>query len=112
MLPEVEPVRVTNQSFGLRKKHMFWAAGAIVLALVIGLVVWTVSGSSTRFPVRVNGRYGYIDKSAKVVISPQFDRAEPFAEGYAPVQTGNRWGYVDKTGKMVVSPQFDMADPF
>ena len=31
-------------------------------------------------------KYGFIDKSGKVVIEPQFDDAEPFSEGLAKVQ--------------------------
>ena len=31
-------------------------------------------------------KYGFIDKSGKVVIEPQFDEAYPFSEGLAWVQ--------------------------
>ena len=30
-------------------------------------------------------KYGFIDKSGKVVIEPQFDRAGSFSEGFARV---------------------------
>ena len=31
-------------------------------------------------------KYGFIDKSGKMVIEPQFDDAEPFSEGLAKVR--------------------------
>ena len=63
------------------------------------------------YPVVVNGRWGFVNKSGETVINPQFDRAEGFAEGLAPVRMG-RWGYVDSSGKIAVVPQFDKADVF
>jgi len=64
-------------------------------------------------PVRAAGKWGYIDNTGKVVITPQFDEAWFFSEGLAPVRIGDetsgKWGYIDKTGKFVVMPQFDNA---
>ncbi len=54
---------------------------------------------------------GYIDKTGKVVIKPQFDgdSARDFYEDLAAVKIGGKWGYIDKTGKVVIKPQFDDA---
>ena len=52
----------------------------------------------------VNG--GFIDKTGKIIITPQFDRISLFSEGLACVKIGNKWGYVDKTGKIIITPQF------
>ena len=59
-----------------------------------------------------DGKYGYIDKTGKMLISPQFDDAGSFFDGLAGVRTGPKWGYIDKTGKMVISAQVDFARPF
>jgi hypothetical protein len=32
--------------------------------------------------VRIGGKWGYIDRTGKYVINPQFDSAFPFFEGY------------------------------
>lgn len=56
------------------------------------------------FRVRVDGKWGYIDASGRVVIAPRFDRADPFSEGLAAVQEGEVLGYVDATGRMVLVP--------
>jgi hypothetical protein len=62
-------------------------------------------------PVGVDGKIGYIDGSGRVVIEPQFQRAEIFSEGLAPAGVGDtpfscRWGYIDKAGAWVIQPQF------
>ena len=46
--------------------------------------------------------YGYIDKSGKIVIAPQYDYANDFNEdGVAGVGIGDRHLMIDKTGKEV-----------
>ncbi len=51
--------------------------------------------------VNVNGKYGYIDKTGKYVINPQFDKAGSFSEELAVVEIGGKWVYIDKTGKFI-----------
>ena len=41
-------------------------------------------------------KYGFIDFDGNIVISPKYDYAEDFNEGYAKVRKGNKWGYIDK----------------
>jgi hypothetical protein len=106
-----ETVRVTRRSFSLSKKNTIIAALA-VFVVVIALGVMLATRSRALYPVMSGGKYGYIDKSAKVAIPPQFDRAGLFAEGMAAVAVGNRWGYIDRSGKLAIPPQFDLADPF
>jgi hypothetical protein len=50
-------------------------------------------------------KYGFIDRTGKTVIAPQFDLTYGFSEGLAAVQIGKKWGYVDTTGKTVIAPQ-------
>jgi len=75
------------------------------------------------------GTWGFIDKTGKVVIPPQFDWAMEFSEGLAAVEirtetrtpnpkggvdigTISKWGYINPTGEMVIQPQFDSAGTF
>ena len=62
--------------------------------------------------VRIDGRYGYIDPTGRVVIAPQFDAAGPFTGNYAEVQINGRSGAIDRTGRIVVPAQFDRLVPF
>lgn len=54
-------------------------------------------------------RFGFTDKTGKVIIKPKFDRADHFFEGRAPVKIDDKWGFIDKTGKMVIEPKFSIA---
>lgn len=68
--------------------------------------------NSGLYPILANGKYGFIDRSGKTVIDPQFDQALPFSEGMARVRVGTKWGYIDKKGALTITPQFDFAYPF
>jgi hypothetical protein len=49
-----------------------------------------------------NGKYGYIDKTGKIVIKPQFDKAYDFSEGLASISLNGKWGFIDNTGKIAI----------
>ncbi len=79
--------------------------------------------SEELFPIRQNGKWGYINRSGKIVIEPQFTNISSknykfnpgWSEGLAPVRFHNEawgWGYIDKTGKVVIKPQFSQAERF
>ena len=57
-------------------------------------------------------KYGFIDKSGKVVIELQFDDAGYFSEGLARVEKDGKWGFIDKSGKVVIEPQYDYVGDF
>lgn len=61
--------------------------------------------------VRISGLFGYVDKTGKVVIEPQFDLAGPFHDGFAEILVGHHTGVVAKTGKVVLEPQFARSTP-
>lgn len=59
------------------------------------------------FWILEDGKYGYIDKTGKVVIQPQFENTIGFREGLAATKMNGKYGYIDKTGKWVIEPKFD-----
>jgi hypothetical protein len=88
-------------------------------------------------PVRVDRKWGYIDKSGRIVVEPHFDGAVELKEGMGRVsvcepfpiserhaeQSGEFWspcggvgheriGFVDHTGTLVIQPSFDEAGEF
>jgi len=71
-----------------------------------------VAAGADRFPIAVDGRWGYIDGSGTVVIEPQFEEAHAFAEGLARVAVAGRYGYIDPTGVLAVDPRFLRAFDF
>lgn len=66
--------------------------------------------------VEINGqrrlRCGFIDKTGKLVVPPQYDEVRGFSEGYAALKIDGKWGFINKTGKEVVSPHYDHVKDF
>jgi len=81
----------------------------------------TASGQSKDelVPIEKNGLWGYADREDKVIIKPQFIRADRFSEGLALVWTRGvpltdsivksfvKMGYIDKTGRWVIHSRFE-----
>jgi len=57
--------------------------------------------------INKDDKYGFIDKSGKTVINPQFEAAYSFCGGFAAVMQNDKWGFIDKNGKIVINPQFE-----
>ena len=90
------------------------------------------SSDKELFPVTKDGKWGYINRVGKVVIQPQFDGGEEFAEGLAnvcvgpckfvkdnpnePISFEQTWqgkhGFIDANGKMVINPRYSVAGNF
>jgi hypothetical protein len=64
------------------------------------------------YPVHHLNRWGYMERSGKIVIQPSFNMALDFQEGLAPVQISQSWGYINSTGKVVIEPRYARADLF
>jgi WG containing repeat len=80
----------------------------------------SASPSLDRFLFMRNGKFGYIDRTGKIVIPAKFDRVgglthgdlTNFNEGLAAVDIGEKSGYIDPMGKIVVPLKFGRADSF
>jgi hypothetical protein len=53
-------------------------------------------------------KWGYVDATLQVVISPSFDNADDFVDGLARAAADNwtAWGIIDRTGKWVIPPKY------
>jgi hypothetical protein len=58
-------------------------------------------------PLYLDGKWGYKNAEGKMVITPQFDRAEDFCEGLAGIVLNSKLGFIDEKGNIIISPQFD-----
>lgn len=57
--------------------------------------------------VKQNGKWGYVDKTGKMIIKPSFTHADGFENGYAYVWQGNKKGMIDTTGKYIIEAKYD-----
>jgi hypothetical protein len=56
--------------------------------------------------------WGYIDRTWKFVIEPQFGDAWLFSEGVALINLDGKWGLIDKTGKILFQTNFFLMKEF
>ena len=73
----------------------------------------------TRCPLEPSGsrksfrmKWGYIDKTGKMVIPAEFESADPFSEGLGAINQCDQGFFVDKTGKRIVLGKFSYVSPF
>ena len=59
--------------------------------------------------VRLNDKWGFIDKSGTLVIPCKYDTAESFSEGFALIGLNGKWGFIDKSGTEVIPCKYDWA---
>ncbi|HEY9873583.1 MAG TPA: WG repeat-containing protein, partial [Candidatus Obscuribacterales bacterium] len=79
------------------------------ITLVVSKTIAESRETKTLFTIAKNGKYGYIDKTGRVVIKPQFDGVWELQDGLIKIKVGNKYGYIDKSGQVVIKPQFDDA---
>ena len=56
--------------------------------------------------------YGYIDSTSKIIISPQFQYASKFSDGFALVLDSSKYSFIDKSGKKIINYEFIDATLF
>jgi hypothetical protein len=64
------------------------------------------------FTIRDGRKFGFINRSGAVVVSPRFDAVGDVHEGRIPVYVGSHTGYIDLSGKVVIEPKDDGASDF
>lgn len=67
---------------------------------------------------KINPKFGFINKTGKIVIELKYDVARDFSEGLAIVGLGDfqkgetKYGFIDKTGKVVIELQYNSVRSF
>lgn len=62
--------------------------------------------------VKKNGKWGFINTAAEVIIDYQFEDARSFSQHLAAVKESEFWGYINLSGKIVIEPIFLEAKSF
>ncbi|MGF1600925.1 MAG: WG repeat-containing protein [Chloroflexi bacterium AL-N5] len=116
----------TDKQWSMVIAPQFDIAGDFVDGLArVGVAKPKPSDDPTGFPVGAYGykdidKYGYIDRTGKLVIPFQFAEAGDFSEGLAWVgfdsddsdSSVDQYGYIDRTGKLVIPAQLQQAERF
>jgi uncharacterized protein YdeI (BOF family) len=74
--------------------------------------IFEIPENSNGYKMNSNVRWGFIDKTGKVVIKPQFQGAVSSSEGIAIIVNNQKDGYINSNGAIIVKPQFDMCYNF
>ena len=91
-------------------------SAALVLATIHGSDIQRGLRREARskgpLPVLRAGKWGYIDHTGKITISPRFEVADFFYEGLAAVRLNEKSGFIDPSGKLVISAEFTSVSNF
>ena len=99
--------------FQLLKKRL--AAALLIFVSLSSYGHAQKNEASSLLPVRVDGKWGYINRSGIVVIAPQYEMAAPFSAGLGLVVTDLKvpyLGYISDSGQMAIKPQHWQVYPF
>ena len=69
-------------------------------------------GAGAPFQIRREKKWGFMDRTGKVIIEPQFDAVNDFFHGLAAVLKNSKWGYINEKGEVVIPFSFDQALDF
>lgn len=85
-----------------------------IVALAAALCVTLVAPAQDFKPVKDKDskKFGYQDKSKNWVISPQFDKAKRFIDGYAIVEVQGLEGLIGTNGEWVLKPEYSSIGKF
>ena len=116
---EAAKIRLSEQIEAIHQKYKTAAPSSD------SLTASPVPVSPSLYPVKVGGKWGYMNKSGSLVISPKYDGAEPFHEGMALVEF--KWashfdhgalkidmdrGFVDTSGKPAFHVNFSQNSEY
>jgi hypothetical protein len=84
-------------------------------AVLLVFLFWSTCDPASKtflYPVPVNGKYGFMDRSGRIVIQPRFDHERLFTEAMAVASIGGKYGYINERGQQTISFQYENAEPF
>ena len=107
-------------------------ARALFFVILVGAVLYGANKygllGDIGIPLGPPQKWGFIDRTGKVVIEPRFDAVagctilgggtmglrptQCFQEGLSAVAIGRKWGFIDHTGKLVVPARYGFAGNF
>jgi len=74
----------------------------VFLINMMGLLRTSYQQNQELIPYRKGDKWGFCTPDKKTVITPKYDGAWTFSEGFARVKLNGKWGFIDKTVKVIV----------
>ena len=62
--------------------------------------------------VRLDGKYGFINKDGEEIIPCKYEDADAFSDGLAKVKSAEGWGFVNENGEEIIPCKYEDADVF
>lgn len=92
---------------------MHFALSSVLLLCASALAQDQKPPDPPLFPVKIDGKWGFIDTSGKLRIAAQYSDLDEFGEisvSPSAVAANDLWGFIDKKGNWVVEPRFHLAE--
>jgi hypothetical protein len=67
---------------------------------------------ATYAAVKSGGKWGFIDANGELFISPEYDDARSFSNGYAAVKSEGKWGFINTDKRIAIPNIFEDAKDF
>ncbi|MCA8833211.1 WG repeat-containing protein [Hymenobacter pini] len=84
----------------------------LLLCVGTAFVAQAQTAATRLVPFRQGQRWGYADRSRRLILPPRYDEAGPFWEELAWVRQGTLYGYIDGGGNPVTAIQYSRASNF
>jgi hypothetical protein len=85
---------------------------AVTFVLLGAIVATPQGGNDYLYAIRDGRKFGFINRSGAVVVSPKFDAVGEVREGRISVYVNSHAGYIDLSGKVVIEPKYDSGSDF
>lgn len=96
-----------------KKKALPLLLGLVVLLLAAtAFFFYQNTGTGELAVVKLNEKFGYINKDGEEAIPFKYDGAWSISEGYALVLSDKKWGFIDGNGKTTIPLNFENAQSF
>jgi len=65
-----------------------------------------------RVGVRINNKYGFVDKNGKLRIANRYEGIGSFSEGMAAVKIMGKWGLINQAEQIMLQPNYESVGTF
>jgi hypothetical protein len=86
---------------------LFFAAGSNPDECANSFSKFNPSKSNILIPYMDNHKWGFIDSTQQIVISPIYDFVRLFNDGVAKVKLDGKWGLINEEGKRITEIKYD-----